>query len=143
MNVEIVGSSIEVDESLVAEPVDEIRSQVADYASGDRRTFDLTVAFPDGTTGDVMRAMCEIPYGETRSYGELAAELETAPVAVGGACGRNPVPVIVPCHRVVGSDGGLRGYSGADGVRTKRRLLDLEASTRGTRPVQSRLSSEW
>ena len=72
--------------------------------------------------------MAAIPYGETRTYGEIAAELDSAPIAVGGACGRNPVPVVVPCHRVVGSDGGLRGYSAADGIATKRRLLELEGA---------------
>ena len=66
-----------------------------------------------------------IPAGETRRYGELAAELDTAPIAVGGACARTPVPLLVPCHRVVGVDG-LGGYSAADGLALKRRLLGHE-----------------
>lgn len=141
MNVDILETSVEIDASVIAEPPSEIRKQVREYENGDRRTFDVTVDLPDGITGDVMAAMNEIPYGETRSYGELAAALDTAPVVVGQACGRNPVPLVVPCHRVVGSDGTLRGYSAADGVATKRRLLDLETREGGTEPVQTRLSS--
>ncbi|WP_290818789.1 methylated-DNA--[protein]-cysteine S-methyltransferase [Halovivax sp.] len=142
MHVDILETTIEIDESFVAEPPAEIRAQLDEYARGDRRTFDLRVDVPDTITGAVMDAMVEIPYGETRTYGDIAADLDTAPVAVGQACGRNPVPVIVPCHRVVGSDGGLRGYSSEGGVATKRRLLDLEAREAGTRPVQERLSTE-
>lgn len=141
MNVDILDTTVAMDESVIAEPPATIRSQVREYERGDRRAFDLTVELPDGATGDAMAAMTEIPYGETRTYGALAADLETAPVAVGQACARNPVPLVVPCHRVVGSDGGLGGYSAADGVATKRRLLDLEARVRGTEPIQTRLSA--
>jgi methylated-DNA-[protein]-cysteine S-methyltransferase len=137
MHVSIFGTTIDLDESVIAEPPAAIREQVREYEQGDRETFDLTVTIPEGTTGDVMAAMTDIPYGETRTYGELAATLDTAPVAVGQACGRNPVPLVVPCHRVVGSDGGLRGYSGGDGIATKRRLLDFEQGT-----TQTRLSTE-
>ena len=128
MEVDVLGDAIEIDESYLSATPAEIRDQVREYERGDRRDFDLEVSFPDGLTGDVMRAMAAIPYGETRTYGDLAAELGTVPIAVGGACGRNPVPVVVPCHRVVGSDGGLRGYSAADGIATKRRLLELEGA---------------
>ena len=137
MEVDVLGDAIEIDESYVVETPAEIKCQVREYERGDRRTFDLDVSFPDGLTGDVMRAMAAIPYGETRTYGEIAAELGSAPIAVGGACGRNPIPVVVPCHRVVGSDGGLRGYSAADGVATKRRLLELEGAI-GERPGAGR-----
>jgi methylated-DNA-[protein]-cysteine S-methyltransferase len=142
MNLSILNTTIEIDESSIDELPDEIRRQVREYERGERREFDLTVRFPDSVTGDVMAAMAAIPYGETRTYGDLASDLDTAPVAVGQACGRNPVPVIVPCHRVVGSDGGLKGYSAADGVATKRRLLEFEARQAGTEPVQTRLSTE-
>lgn len=142
MNVHVLETAVEIDESVIAESPAEIREQVREYETGDRRTFDLTVRFPDGTTGDAMAAMTEIPYGETRTYGDIATDLDTAPVAVGQACGRNPVPLIVPCHRVVGADGGLRGYSAAGGVATKRRLLDHETRERGTEPVQTRFPSE-
>ena len=126
MNVNVLGGGIAVDESLVDESPAEIRRQVAEYGSGERRTFDLDIEVPDSFTGQVMRAMAEIPYGETRSYGDLAAALDTAPIAVGGACGRNPVPLLVPCHRVVAADGGLCGYSAPGGLALKRRLLDHE-----------------
>ena len=73
------------------------------------------------------RRLGDIPYGETWTYGELAAALGSSPRAVGGACGRNPVAVIVPCHRVVGAQRALVGYSGGDGLATKAALLALEA----------------
>lgn len=142
MNVDILESTIEIDETAVAESPAVIREQVREYERGDRRAFDLTVATPAGITGEVMAAMADIPYGETRTYGEIAAELGTAAVAVGQACARNPVPLVVPCHRVVGSDGGLGGYSAADGVATKRRLLDLETRGQPTEPTQTRLSTQ-
>ena len=122
---------MEIDESYVADPPSAIEAQVREYARGERRTFDLDVTFPDTFTGRVMRAMAAIPYGEVRTYGELAAELDTSPVAVGGACGRNPVPVVVPCHRVVGADS-LGGFSAEGGAATKRRLLDAERSDDST-----------
>ena len=139
MDVSILDTTIELDELVIAEPPADVRSQVREYERGERRTFDLEVDFPTGTLGDVMAAMLEIPYGETRTYGNPADTLETAPVVVGQACARNPVPLVVPCHRVVGSDGALTGYSGGDGVPTKRQLLDLEAQVAGTEPVQTRL----
>ncbi|WP_247731493.1 methylated-DNA--[protein]-cysteine S-methyltransferase [Halovivax limisalsi] len=131
-------TTFEIDEALVDAPPVAIRRQVSEYARGDRRRFDLEIELPDGFLGEVMAAMTEIPYGETRTYGDLAATLDTAPVAVGQACGRNPVPILVPCHRVVAGDGGLRGYSANGGVETKRRLLDLEARVVGD-PVQREL----
>jgi methylated-DNA-[protein]-cysteine S-methyltransferase len=70
-----------------------------------------------------------IPYGETWTYGELAQTAETVPRAVGGACGANPIPVILPCHRVVAANGGAGGYSGKGGLRTKSALLDIENRT--------------
>lgn len=139
MNVAIFESTIEIDESVITESPAEVREQVREYERGGRREFDLTVTFPAGTTGEVMAALTDIPYGETRTYGEIGNRLDLAPIDVGRACANNPVPLVVPCHRVVGSDGGLRGYSAANGVATKRRLLDLEARERGTESVQSRL----
>jgi methylated-DNA-[protein]-cysteine S-methyltransferase len=70
--------------------------------------------------------MQQIPYGQTRRYGELAMAVGSAPRAIGGACGRNPIPIVVPCHRVLAS-GGLGGYSGGQGLATKRALLAFEA----------------
>lgn len=128
MDVEVLGGGLEIEESLIAEPAEEIRRQVSEYERGERREFDLTVAVPDSFTGEVMRAMAGIPYGQTRTYGDLAADLDTAPIAVGGGCGRNPVPLIVPCHRVIAEDGGLRGYSAPGGLPLKRRLLEHEGA---------------
>ncbi|AHF99277.1 methylated-DNA-protein-cysteine methyltransferase [Halostagnicola larsenii XH-48] len=140
MDVPIFNSTIEIDESVVTESTADIRAQIDEYERGDRRAFDLEIITPDGLLGEVMTAMAEIPYGETRSYGDLAADLETSPIAVGQACGRNPVPILVPCHRVVGSDGDLNGYSAADGVATKRRLLEHEA--RDQKTVQTRFLTD-
>lgn len=127
MKVECCETRFEFDETLVDATPADIRRQVEEYARGDRRRFDVDVKLPDGFLGEVLSVVAEIPYGETRTYGDLATTLDTAPVAVGQACGRNPVPILVPCHRVVASDGGLHGYSANGGVETKRRLLALES----------------
>jgi methylated-DNA-[protein]-cysteine S-methyltransferase len=127
LDVTARGYEFGIDAGRIAEPRAEIRRQVREYDRGERRTFDLTVEFPDTFTGRVMAAMAAIPYGETRTYGDLAEDLGTAPVPVGAACGRNPVPVIVPCHRVVGADS-LGGFSADGGVEAKRALLDHERS---------------
>ncbi len=95
----------------------------------DRRLteFDLPLA-ARGTDfqKSVWKMMREIPYGGTATYGGMAAALGSGPRAVGMACGRNPIPVIVPCHRVLGSGGREGGFSGGQGLPTKRRLLALE-----------------
>lgn len=103
--------------------------QLAAYFAGDRQRFDLTLA-PHGTAHDkaVWHEMQKIAYGATRSYGELARAIASSPRAVGTACGRNPIPVIIPCHRVLAANGGIGGYSGAGGTATKHRLLALEGS---------------
>jgi methylated-DNA-[protein]-cysteine S-methyltransferase len=104
-----------------------VRDQLADYFDGRLTEFSLPLA-PLGTTFQhrVWRAMCDIPYGELRSYGQLAKKLKTGPRAVGTACARNPLPVLIPCHRVVGANGALTGYTGGDGLATKNFLLNLE-----------------
>ena len=91
------------------------------------QTLPLT---PVGTAfqRSVWSAMRDIPFGEVQSYGDLAKRLRTAPRAVGSACGRNPLPILIPCHRVVGASGALTGYSGGDGLVTKKFLIDLERS---------------
>jgi methylated-DNA-[protein]-cysteine S-methyltransferase len=91
------------------------------------KSFDLPLA-PAGTPFQqaVWREMCRIPYGATRSYADLAHMLDSAPRAVGGACGRNPIPIVIPCHRVLAAGRALGGYSGRGGVATKRALLELE-----------------
>jgi methylated-DNA-[protein]-cysteine S-methyltransferase len=105
----------------------EARHQLAAYFAGRLTTFDLPLA-PAGSAFQqrVWAAMQAIPYGRTRTYGEMARELRSAARAVGGACGRNPLPIVIPCHRVVASGAGMGGYSGAGGLATKRFLLDLE-----------------
>src|SRR4051812_39649702 len=103
------------------------RAQLTEYFAGRRRTFDIPLS-PGGTPfqNQVWEALREIPYGETVSYVEIARAIgrPTASRAVGAANGRNPIAVIVPCHRVIGSNGLLIGYAG--GAARKRRLLDLE-----------------
>lgn len=125
MQARIRGDAYELDAGLVAESEAELRRQLDAYAAGERESFDLTVDYPESHLGDVMGAMASIPYGETRTYGELATELDSGAVAVGQACGANPLPIVVPCHRVVGSDG-YGGFSAAGGVDAKRRLLAFE-----------------
>lgn len=129
MELDVLGGGIEFDPSFVDEPPAEIRRQLREYERGERATFDLSVSFPSSFTGRVMEAMAAVPYGEVTTYGDLATTLDTAPIAVGGACGRNPVPVVVPCHRIVGSDGSLHGYSAPGGTDLKQRLLDHEGAS--------------
>ena len=107
----------------------EAARQLTEYFAGTRRAFDLPLA-PHGTSFrlKVWAAMQAIPYGQTRSYGDLARDLDSAPRAVGGACGANPIPLIIPCHRVVGARGALGGFSGGAGCDTKRQLLALEGA---------------
>jgi methylated-DNA-[protein]-cysteine S-methyltransferase len=112
------------DPSALADALD----QLGEYFAGRRRAFDLPLA-PAGGDFDlrVWRETSAIPYGETASYGEIARAIGRPGGAreIGGAMARNPIPIIVPCHRVVGSDGALVGYAG--GLERKRALLDLEA----------------
>ncbi|MEX0834967.1 MAG: methylated-DNA--[protein]-cysteine S-methyltransferase [Nitriliruptor sp.] len=108
--------------------------QLTEYFAGERTRFDLPLHL-DGTDFQrrVWGALCDIPYGQTWSYGQLAEHIGSpgASRAVGLANGRNPISVIVPCHRVVGADGKLTGYGG--GVERKQLLLDLERDRRGDR----------
>ena len=111
---------------------DEVRRQLDEYLAGGRRDFDLPVETAGGPLHErVWRLIGQIPYGQTVSYGELARELGGGVTAqeVGAAVGRNPVSIIIPCHRVVGASGGLTGYAG--GLRRKRILLDLERDVAG------------
>lgn len=105
--------------------------QLAEFFAGRRHSFDLPLV-PARTAFQqkVREAMQRIPYGQTRSYGELAHEAGGAPRAIGQACGANPLPLVVPCHRVVGAVG-LGGYSGGKGLETKRFLLALESRPGG------------
>lgn len=104
-------------------------AQVADYFAGKLRAFDVPLDFR-GTDfqRSVWQALLTIPYGETRSYAEIARQIgrPTASRAVGAANGRNPVSIIAPCHRVIGSGGALTGFAG--GLAAKRMLIELEAA---------------
>jgi len=110
------------------EPFRDAIAQLAAYFAGRLRRFDLALA-PEGTPfqREVWSALTEIPYGETVSYSELARRIgrPAATRAVGAANGKNPLPIVVPCHRVIGANGSLTGFGG--GISIKRRLLDLEA----------------
>lgn len=109
----------------------EVQRQLEAYFAGRLTVFDLPL-MPAGSEFDnrVWQAMRQIPHGQTRSYGELAMEIGSAPRAIGGACGRNPIPIVIPCHRVLARNG-LGGYSGGAGLTTKQWLLDLERTVLG------------
>lgn len=115
-----------------AEPFRAAADQLDAYFAGGRTFFDLPLA-PHGSQFQqrVWAALQEIPYGETKSYGELAARIGSpgAARAVGLANGRNPIGIVIPCHRVIGSNGSLTGYGG--GLDKKRALLDLELAFSG------------
>ncbi len=102
-------------------------NQLQEYLAGKRTAFDLPLA-PEGTPFQqrVWKALQNIPYGQTRSYADVAAAIGSpqATRAVGGANNRNPIAIVIPCHRVVGANGKLTGYAG--GLQLKQRLLDLE-----------------
>ena len=108
--------------------LDRAEHQLTEYFAGERTEFDLPLA-SDGTEFQkkVWSELLRIPYGETASYGEIARRLGYEPGisrAVGAANGANPIPIVVPCHRVIGADGSLTGYAG--GVERKQTLLELE-----------------
>lgn len=110
--------------SLLKDAIDQIQA----YFDGDLTAFDLPLEPPvTPFTAKVLKEMQDIAYGDTRSYAQLAGALNTAPRAIGGACGRNPIPIIIPCHRVLAAKG-LGGYSGEGGLETKQALLTLEGA---------------
>ncbi len=113
---------------LLAEAVGQLQA----YGRGELHNFDLPL-FAEGSSYEkaVWAQMQRVSYGETRTYGEVADTLASSPRAVGRACGANPIPVIIPCHRIMGQNGKLTGFSGGRGVATKAALLALE---RGNAP---------
>ena len=121
---EIVSKDAHIHES---ELLKQAGKQLQEYLHGERTRFDLPLS-PAGTVfmQSVWRALQEIPYGETRSYQDIAQKIGNpkASRAVGLANNRNPIPIIIPCHRVIGKDGTLTGYAG--GLATKQFLLDRE-----------------
>ena len=107
---------------------EQMAAQMRGYFAGERRQFDLPLAPRGGAFQQAFyTALCAIPYGETRTYGDLAKELGVSAQAVGQACGANPIAILIPCHRVLAADG-LGGFSGAGGVEAKVTLLKLEGA---------------
>ena len=129
---------------LAEEPFQHAIAQLAAYFAGRLRRFDLTIA-PEGTPfqREVWASLLGIPYGETVTYGEITRRLgrPRASRAVGAANGRNPIPIVVPCHRVVGANGALTGFGG--GLPIKRLLLDLEAEAAGRPRRRAPRGSRW
>ncbi|MCL2417763.1 MAG: methylated-DNA--[protein]-cysteine S-methyltransferase [Conexibacteraceae bacterium] len=127
-------------------PLDLAAHQLHEYFTGERRRFELPLA-PAGTAFQqrVWQLLQEIPYGQTTTYGEIARALSAErgdghqriePRAVAGCVARTPIPIIIPCHRVIGADGSLRGYGG--GLDRKRKLLDFESSGGDPRALDQR-----
>jgi methylated-DNA-[protein]-cysteine S-methyltransferase len=117
----------------VRQMIDAAACQIAEYLQGNRRLFELPIdwlALASEFQRAALKAVAAIPYGEIRTYGQIAAEIgyPRAPRAVGRANATNPMPLVIPCHRVIGSDGKLHGYGGAGGLKTKRWLLELEGA---------------
>lgn len=118
------------DTPVVDQPPDAIARELIEYADGQRRTFELKLDWSSLKPFQraVLQATHKIPFGETRTYGWVAQQIgkPTAARAVGRALATNPIPIILPCHRVLGSDGGLHGYAG--GLAMKAKLLQLEGA---------------
>ncbi|MGH6947091.1 MAG: methylated-DNA--[protein]-cysteine S-methyltransferase [Kiloniellales bacterium] len=124
-----IGSDESAPEDADCDLLVEAERQLADYFARRRRSFELPLEPAVGTfERAVLAAMSAIPFGETRTYGTLAAALSAMPQEIGQACGANPLPVFIPCHRVVAAKGQLGGYSGGAGVETKAALLRHEGA---------------
>ena len=146
MHLDFVGAKYERQvepgwiEDAEAAPLRECRRQLDEYFAGKRETFELPLA-PRGTEFQqrVWKEIARVRYGETLTYGELAARAGAAghARAAGAATGRNPLGVVVPCHRIVGADGSLTGYAG--GLERKRGLLEREGSLQGSLALQGSL----
>jgi methylated-DNA-[protein]-cysteine S-methyltransferase len=111
----------------------EVTRQIREYLDGERRTFDLRIDWlilASDFQRAALRVVFAIPYGQTRTYARVARQIghPDAPRAVGRANATNPMPLVIPCHRVIGTDGKLHGYGGAGGLKTKEWLLKLEGA---------------
>ena len=102
-------------------------AQLTEYFAGTRRGFDLPLAIGAGFQARFLAALIAIPFGETRTYGDLSRDLNVSAQAIGQACGANRIPILIPCHRVLGRDG-LGGYSAPGGIETKVALLRHEGA---------------
>jgi len=128
MKVKICKSSVEIDESFILDSEYKLRKEVNEYLNGNLKKFSVRYNTPDNFTGAVMNALADIPYDSTCTYGEIANRIDSSPIAVGQGCGNNPLPILVPCHRVVRSNG-VGGYLGeSDNSNFKKMLIDLESS---------------
>jgi methylated-DNA-[protein]-cysteine S-methyltransferase len=110
-------------------PLDQIRRELDEYFAGKRRVFDLPLDLRVAPFhADVLAQLARVPYGQTETYGALAAQAgrPKAARAVGTVMNRNPIPIVLPCHRIVGANGALTGYAG--GLHVKRALLELEGA---------------
>lgn len=106
------------------------KQQLDDYFDGLNPRFTLPLdAHGTNFQQRVWQVMMSIPYGKTMTYGEIADLIGSHPRAVGSACGRNPIPILIPCHRVMGANGKLTGFSGGEGVETKKYLIELEKTS--------------
>lgn len=130
---EVAITSVEIEaaagnpKSGTSSPVRDAADQLQAWFAGERTAFHLPLAVARTPRGQMLRdAMIAIGYGETLSYGALAATIGSSPRAIGQACARNPFPIIVPCHRVTNADGSLGSYSAGAGPATKSWLLDFE-----------------
>ncbi|MFT7058131.1 MAG: O-6-methylguanine DNA methyltransferase [Pseudorhodobacter sp.] len=101
--------------------------QLGEYFAGERQLFDLPLDFGTGFQAEMRHAMFAIPFGQTRTYGALSKALGRPAQAIGQACGANPIPILIPCHRVLGANT-LGGFSAPGGVETKVALLKLEGA---------------
>ncbi|MGP1353261.1 MAG: methylated-DNA--[protein]-cysteine S-methyltransferase [Parasphingopyxis sp.] len=125
-SIDFLGASAEPDRS--DHPLlRETARQIDAYFAGTLRRFDLPLEPASTARGNELRAaIVAIPYGEAQSYGEVARRIESGPRAIGRACSHNPLPLVVPCHRVIAAGGRIGYYSGGDGISTKRFLLNHE-----------------
>lgn len=124
MELTLLGTLIDIKEEKIASNRYKLLKQIDEYRCGVRKNFQLGVEYPDNFRGRVMYTVRNISYGETATYGEIAEELDSTPAAVGKACNNNPLPVIIPSHRVIG-DNSLGSYQYGD---LKKKLLALEKS---------------
>jgi methylated-DNA-[protein]-cysteine S-methyltransferase len=125
----VMGMHAKHDGGRATKLLDRARKQLDDYFDGKRRRFTLPTA-PEGTPYQlrVWEAITRIPYGETRSYGDIAHETDSGPRAVGTACRECPIGILIPCHRVIGAGGRIGGWSSITGLDGKRALLRLEGA---------------
>jgi methylated-DNA-[protein]-cysteine S-methyltransferase len=117
----------------VPKQLDDIVHQIKEYLTGTRREFELTIdwsVLPSDFQRDALRAVFSIPSGKTRTYADIATQIghPQAFRAVGRANATNPMPLVIPCHRVIGTDGKLHGYGGKGGLKTKAWLLKMEGA---------------